>query len=1265
MMDALTVILAVTIPLQWNVNYRTDVPYEVELSPAKLERLAGIPVNAAMSVKADGKALATAAFAGKGDGTLGLRFQVPAGTRKLDLETQAGTRQETDSLSLDNLFKDVLKPAAWKADDVKVEAIDRGIRLSSTKEGTGCARFDVSLNRKQDAVKPMPVKLELDVKSVASMTWGGKIMIEQLDEKGNSLPEFVSDARWTSEMFPPDKAVSFREKGAIHPRARTLRMSFQLVAKNHTVDEYGLPRKPGKDAYPQLEITRLALRPAAELPFPKYDAPNFFGDGVSDRAGDRSFKLAADRAFWYQTRGMGSWARGEQYRDERDIYFPVGAGTIEAYFKPDFSSATEREYYLFEGASHTLPIKPNAVEFPGRKSLFALTYCPATKMLRFYRKDMKDKEFAGSAKAELPGGKWSHVACTFVPGDKAVAYIDGKKCLQVSLEGMTPQDLANDPLPNNTDVVGCYIGCNYLTPAGRMAGSGFMTGEVDLWRVSSGVRYNDDFTPAKAFTVDGDTRALFDFDDSFDGVSGGGLGFIGGTCWASSGRRDNRLEIDGRKVQYFPAKILPENDPNVVFDILNYPVMPTDEEMNAARVQRRKTFTMKDGDKVSFTTGERAYADYVEVANEGTETLVFPAVLGKDDVDPRSFGDFAESLNAMGLSDRDKVNRTFSFLLRACDYFISDSATYEPDSNKPGCVMNTALTMINGYCGFECGPLNTMAANMFACSARCPASMTGGYGHSFQQVFFDGKNHIYDLSAQRFFPSFDNETSVYLEEDSAEPGVHARYGGSPSHFIRHGSRTVWPTSPGYRLKVGVSLRPGERFRAWFDNAAEVNDLFCSPRTDKMINGKTRTFYQPYGAYDKETMRDGEKPTMRRLDRFFPQYGNGFIEFEGAPSKFKKAFVDEGASFRYHVESGYPIISGVYEAKRANGKTVAREFSFDGGKKWVEVPEGKVTYPVRARHAYWVRVKAPMKDVVNFKANTIVQLNARVFPGRVKAGTNEFRFKSVSGGAAKVNFAWRENVKRIEFEGAVSTGTIPGAEKTSIVMDPTEGVAKVKVKGASKATKVTASAGLAAKFANGVLEITAKDLKPQVGYVTLSDGEARRSLTVISAPDSRFTVKSAELTKAGDSAAYDFKPLPAGDYMIMSVVRFMSHPKFPLNNCISISLDAEPKSVRNAATAINPLVNYYKAHYGQKGGRANWKWDVVLDQNTNRPYWGPKRFKAKDGLSQITFSSPAKAAPEGGAEVAAVLVVKYPEDAEFRTALEKVLCGLNSCPERVK
>ena len=72
-------LLALAFPLEWNTTFRTDVPYEVEVSPAKL----GVE---SFVVRADGKPLDVRTFAGKLPDTLTLRFSVPKGTKALMCE---------------------------------------------------------------------------------------------------------------------------------------------------------------------------------------------------------------------------------------------------------------------------------------------------------------------------------------------------------------------------------------------------------------------------------------------------------------------------------------------------------------------------------------------------------------------------------------------------------------------------------------------------------------------------------------------------------------------------------------------------------------------------------------------------------------------------------------------------------------------------------------------------------------------------------------------------------------------------------------------------------------------------------------------------------------------------------------------------------------------------------------------------------------------------------------------------------------------------
>ena len=75
--------------LDWCTAYDTGVPYEVEVSTNKLATLAGVAAGSGFVVKADGQPQNVQTFEGKMQGTLRLRFRVPAGTKRLTCETVA------------------------------------------------------------------------------------------------------------------------------------------------------------------------------------------------------------------------------------------------------------------------------------------------------------------------------------------------------------------------------------------------------------------------------------------------------------------------------------------------------------------------------------------------------------------------------------------------------------------------------------------------------------------------------------------------------------------------------------------------------------------------------------------------------------------------------------------------------------------------------------------------------------------------------------------------------------------------------------------------------------------------------------------------------------------------------------------------------------------------------------------------------------------------------------------------------------------------
>ncbi len=724
--------------------------------------------------------------------------------------------------------------------------------------------------------------------------------------------------------------------------------------------------------------------------------------------------------------------------------------------------------------------------------------------------------------------------------------------------------------------------------------------------------------------LDADTRSLFAFDRTFDGACGGGFCFVPASIFARRDRVAHKL-CGG---WYRPEKNLPSNDPFTVLDTLNYPVMPRVDEYLAARKSETASFTVKAGDEMKVETPADLYMDYVEIENlSPTEALLYPLAVRTGALDPRSFGDLRDSLAGEKLSDQGKVNRVFQYAISASDYFMSHQADFAPGSDTPRPATYEAMIMLNSYCGFECGPLNNLTLNMLACVAGCPTTPTGGYGHAFEQVFFDGKNHIYDLSAQKFFPSFDNETSVYLGE--------------------------------------MILNPGERFRVWTGNDGQFNNL-----TKWHATG---TYYplleadptkENFDYADIAGAKKGTKWVLRR-DRVFPHYSTGVLSFDGRPARENPAFEHVGAdSFCYRVRSCYPITLGVYEARLDDGRAADLEISYDFGKTFASVPmrEGRATlqYRVKARHDYLVRVKAPIGSVARFTARTDCEVNTRTYPGWLKGGGDGVVFKAENDAPARVTFAWRRAVKPIEVAGGVYSGTIPGFERQLVVVKPGE-TARLPVKGAGDGATARAFGPVRAELKGGCLEIASDprggdliargdDLPDHgatdtaFGAVEIDDGGARKALTVLVSAKFRFET-----------------PLPAGRYVVLPLVRYGGHEKGSAN--VMMRDPGNAKKKWSVAKYINGNLDYLKANYAHPGERARWKWDSAMRGDLQSSYNG-WMYRVFDLTDTDTLEFFVEDDPSSCVEMAAVLVVPDP-DLELRLDMRKLLSGLNCDPIRIR
>ena len=1290
---ALSLLVATAFPLEWNSTFPACEPYEIEVSPEKLQ--AG-----SFDVKADGRSLPVKLLPGRTPGSLFVRFAVPEGTAGLECTTLSAKAEVANPVGVDNLF-------AGASSDVRRWKLEKGVRARSDGDSvlfetvadaadTAWVSCDVAV---PGNLAGRSVRQEFTLANRSPLVWGGYAQIDQYDAKGRKLPETVADYRWTSHLRPVGESVRYCEMGRIHPRAVRLRARFALRRCNTEHDGYGLPVKDKSSLNAALHVSALVVRPANELPFPKWNDA-FFGKGVSGAPGDTSLKLggADGIAFFYQTHSRGAWSGGHQFKKEEDLLFPSGAGTVEAWFRPDWSAFRAAEAPLFEayhgrriggrdngrGRSVYLGYRPE-------KGVFSVFFCDAAGKVA--------EKTSPSVPDAMPDGVWTHVALQWKPGGTAEVFVGGRKVLSFPIAQIGPFPLDKGPDRNLNDArpQEFYFGGTSAEVRLRKPDSGakgiIFEGEGDLLRVSTGLRYGDGFVPARKMSSDAATRALFSFDRRFDGVSGGGFGFVRACVVAKSDRVEHRL---GEK-WYWPEHVTSKNDPGKVLDPLNYKKVPSVDDFRLATVRRTATFGMKPGDKVKVHLPPRARMEYAEISNaSGTEKLVHPVLVVRGRADPRSPLDLADSFALGEMSQRGRVETLFRYVLGASDYFMNTQADFSPGSDVPHVVIFDPMTMLNGYCGFECGPLNNMAACLFAISGKAPAVTTYGYGHMFQEVFYDGKNHVYDLSAQSFFPAMDNETAAYLEEIGDQPGIMHRTFRSPDHFMRKGTRTLDILNAGYCGKFAITLNPGETLRVWTANDGQMNNLQSYRKTRAGNRGRFEVGNDERD-YGTTAGADTSEYLLARRDRVFPHYANGFVTFDAAPSASNPAFERiESGSFCYRVRNPYPIVWGEYRAVSAGGGEIPLEISTDGGTTFRPLPR-RSEYLVKARHDYLVRVKAPIGEVKRFTATTECMVNSRIFPSWLSEGDNEVVFKATGGGAAKTVLAWREPAKEMVICGGVYSGTIPGFERQLAVLDPAETL-ELPVKGAGPGASARCSGPVRASISGGMLRVSydpsgerlilrggdnpePQQKFPAVAEVVVSDGGAEKFLTLVVSPDARLVTASqaepfggAELkgedsgsvqarlwcTKKGAGANFPCRGLKKGMYSVFALARFPGGRRCPAG--FRIVSPAKNGKSWNIARIVNPAQEFLKAGYAYPGERSRWNWDCANRedwQKHDHNGWSMRSFEAPDSHYTLRLTGDCD-----GAELAALLVVPEP-DIDTRNDLRKLLFGLNCAPARMK
>lgn len=1122
-----------------------------------------------------------------------------------------------------------LQVSAWKTlEKAEVRAAGTAVEIVYAGDGKAdalaCAAAEIPA-----ALRGERVVFTADLENPGDYAFGNGLSVAQYAADGRRLAEDAVDPRFITQMRPAKNRHDVRVEGSVHPQAAEVELRVMIRGQR-------IAWAPSDRATLRLHAAKLERAPE------RVTNPAFFTDGVDGAALD----LHEGRAFGFTVYSRACWGQGRTVTDPHEVFYPVAEGTVEAWLR--LEKGDRERHRLFEAANFA-PGAANAKRTRG--ALMGVDWAPAKDAVTLTLKGRDGKAFAATGTAKLGDGAWHHLAVTFAPEGAAEIFVDGARVASAPLAGW---------LPSRTGVelegpMMFFLGGDYgqvrlakNDPAER----GLVRGAADALRISSAVRYRDAFTPAKAFGVDAETRALFGFERDIDGLSAGGGGRVEATILAKSG-----IDAAGAKATF--------RDPPP-FDVYNYTNLPTAEDFVSLRTVFRRSFDLAVGESATFEAGAKAIPDFTEIANTGNAPLVAPLVIAPGEIDPRSFDTIARTLELEGRSDREKVDRIFQWLIRSTDYFISHPAVVPPQGNWGEAQGNHPLKLLNSIGACQCGGLNNLTACTFVQSGRVPADRVKGYGHEFESCLFDGKSRLYDLSGQQFFRSFADGEPASLQDVDREYGLHARYGKCADHFSRLFAHAPMTAHPYWASRFFLTLSPGECFRWWRRNdGTACNVSYC----------KKNAKYVPHPL----TAPAPAACTIRGaylINRYIPEYANGFLLFDGAPDVSAPAFAASDAEHLvYRVDVNYTVGQGAYRAELADGGTAKMEVSWDG-KHWTPLTADdggtvRPVYEIRGRSQYLVRALAKPSAVKAFHAVTEFQMNARVLTGLVRRGANELKLIADGTGQARVTVGWRENAAPISVDGAVVWGTVPGAERMLAAVDPAQGATILTVKGVERVA--SRDPRLTATLADGRLTLTAERGAPHFAVVRLYGATGEKSLSVLVGEGVRLVLTNPKrplagvtLTKKDDAAAVTFPKPGKGRFFVFNLERTEGGLLGDRLRSRVLGMTVPSADGKRKKRARRPLPcgggagasDFYKAPYGVPGGRGNVRWDYPQAADSRYPMGSPMLFDGTN-LDRVDFRLLADV--KGGFELFAALVV--PEgDFDFKGQLIKMFSGLNHDPD---
>jgi hypothetical protein len=225
-----------------------------------------------------------------------------------------------------------------------------------------------------------------------------------------------------------------------------------------------------------------------------------FSEGITGKA----IKLSGEQTLKFY--------KGDPVDSGGYTYFPFEKGTVEFWFKPDW---TTWEIPIEMTQTIDIPFLTSSHIKLSHWYWSVLHFSNIYGKLRMWAIEDKKKSIAAGFQGRqfFKSGEWVHIAYIWdikegakkMEGEMSI-FVNGKKLLSENtpygikqVEGTALFKLADD---KNKEVV--------LGP---------FNGSMDLLRVSDRVMYTEDFEPSKKYGLDKNTRIFFNFDNNLKGVS--------------------------------------------------------------------------------------------------------------------------------------------------------------------------------------------------------------------------------------------------------------------------------------------------------------------------------------------------------------------------------------------------------------------------------------------------------------------------------------------------------------------------------------------------------------------------------------------------------------------------------------------------------------------------------------------------------------------------------------------------------------------------